>query len=70
MGVTFCLSHRGKDTDWERMRTGYWGENLCPMAGSWRRIYNEELCGTHGRNEKCIQNFCRNTWREETTVKT
>jgi len=27
-------------------------------------------CSTHGRDEKCIQNFSRKDWREETTWET
>jgi len=27
-------------------------------------------CGTHGIDGKCIQNFGRKPWREETTRKT
>jgi len=27
-------------------------------------------CSTHGSDEKCIENYCRKTWREETTRKT
>jgi len=26
--------------------------------------------GTQGGHEKCVQKFCRETWREETTRKT
>jgi hypothetical protein len=26
-----------------------------------------EACDTHGDSEKCIQNFSRETWNEETT---
>jgi hypothetical protein len=26
-------------------------------------------CNTHGRDEKCTQNFSQKTWREETTQK-
>ena len=27
-------------------------------------------CGTYGRWERCIQEFCRETWGQETTLKT
>jgi hypothetical protein len=27
-------------------------------------------CGTHADDENCIQNFGRDTWREETSRKT
>jgi len=32
--------------------------------------YMGVACSTHGGNEKCIQNFYRTTWKEETTGKT
>jgi hypothetical protein len=54
-----------------------------PRAERWTTLHNEELnhvllgwsnqggrariCGTRGRDEKCIQNLDRKTWRDETT---
>jgi len=29
------------------------------------KVIKWESCSTHERNEKCIQNFGRKTWREE-----
>jgi hypothetical protein len=39
------------------------------VTGGWRKLYNEGwnwwLCGTSGRDEKCIHNFCREVGRED-----
>jgi hypothetical protein len=50
------------------------------VTGGWRKLHNEDLhylkprmgiaCSTHGRDERCVQNFVLKTWREETTWKT
>jgi hypothetical protein len=54
------------------------------VAGGWRKLHSEELHnlyalsniirvggagGRYGRDAKCIQNFSRNSGREETTRK-
>jgi hypothetical protein len=48
-----------------------WGK--IKTEGDWEsmegKLHNDKMgstCDTHGRNEKCIQNFSQQTWREET----
>jgi len=38
MGVKLGLSHYGKNTDWGRLRTGCWGENMDLRRRKWQEV--------------------------------